>query len=123
MPGALVGSPVWIGVVVEDMEKQRHFYGDVLGLPEIDAGPDWASFDMGKAWTLELIEKSSLAQYDRPGFQVGFAVGDIDTARAALAARGVEAISPVDHGGDGSSWCYFRDAEGNMFEITQLGKP
>lgn len=123
MRDALVEWPVWIGVVVEDMEKQRRFYADLLGLNEVDVGPDWASFDLGGTRKLELIKRSSDPQYDRTRFQVGFAVGNIDAARAALVARGVEAISPVDRGNDGSRWSYFKDAEGNVFEIKQPGKP
>jgi catechol 2,3-dioxygenase-like lactoylglutathione lyase family enzyme len=38
--------PNWVGVVVEDLEAQRRFYGEVLGLRELEVGEDWAQFDM-----------------------------------------------------------------------------
>ena len=121
MRSALVGWPVWIGVVGDDPDKQRRFYGEVLVSPEIDGGRGWASFGMGEAGMLELIVRSSEPQYDRPGFQGGFAVSDIQAARETLVARGLEPISSVDESSDGSRWCYFRDAERNAFAIKQLG--
>jgi catechol 2,3-dioxygenase-like lactoylglutathione lyase family enzyme len=30
----LLGWPTWIGVVVEDLERQRRFWGELLGLQE-----------------------------------------------------------------------------------------
>jgi predicted enzyme related to lactoylglutathione lyase len=112
--------PNWIGVVAEDFEVQRRFYRDVLGLPELDAGEDWVQFDMGFPNLFELLRRTDHPQYDRPRFQVGFAVEDIHGARRRLVERGVEAISEVNGGSDsGGYWCYFRDPEGNVFEISQ----
>ena len=51
-------------------------------------------------------------------FQVGFAVDDIRSAYEQLKQEGVEAITPVYGEGD-EPWAYFRDPEGNVFEITQ----
>lgn len=79
MRSALVGWPAWIGVVVDDLDKQRRFYGEVLGSPEIDGGRGWASFGMGEAGMLELIVRSSEPQYDRPRFQGGFAIKQLGT--------------------------------------------
>ena len=38
MGAAELKWPNWIGVVAEDLEAQRRFYRDVLGLRELDAG-------------------------------------------------------------------------------------
>jgi predicted enzyme related to lactoylglutathione lyase len=112
--------PNWIGVVAEDLETQRRFYREVLGLMELDAGDGWVHFDMGFPNALELLQRSEEPEYDRARYQVGFAVGDIHTARERLIARGVEPVTRID-GGPGSQgyWCYFQDAEGNIFEISQ----
>jgi catechol 2,3-dioxygenase-like lactoylglutathione lyase family enzyme len=111
--------PTWVGVVADDLEAQRRFYRDVLGLRERDSGDDWLQFDLdGK--TFELVARSDVPQYDRRRYQVGFAVGDLRAARAELIARGVEAISEIEGDPDaGAAWCYFRDPEGNVFELTQ----
>jgi catechol 2,3-dioxygenase-like lactoylglutathione lyase family enzyme len=112
--------PNWIGVVVEDIASQRRFYGGVLGFQELDAGEGWVQFDMGFPNVLELIARSDDPQYERPRFQPGFSVEDIGAARDRLIERGVEAISEVAGGPEAQGyWCYFRDPEGNVFEISQ----
>jgi catechol 2,3-dioxygenase-like lactoylglutathione lyase family enzyme len=115
-----LGWPVWIGVVADDLEAQRRFYRDVLGLREADVGEDWVQFDMGGGRLLELLARTEDPQYDQRRVQVGFAVADIQAAVGGLEARGVVRISEVEGGPDsGQYWCYFRDPEGNVFEVAQ----
>lgn len=112
--------PRWIGVVCDDFDRQRAFYGEVLGLRERGGADDWVQYEMGPGVTFELLRRSADPQYDSPRYQVGFVVDDIRGARAELLARGVEAVTDIKESSDGtSSWAYFRDAEGNVFEITQ----
>jgi catechol 2,3-dioxygenase-like lactoylglutathione lyase family enzyme len=113
--------PVWIGVVAEDLEGQRRFYRDVLGLRELEASEEWIEFDFGSGRVLELLAKQpETAQYSRPGYAVGFLVDDMRAAVAELTARGVEQVSGIEGGPESTQyWCYFRDGEGNLFEIVQ----
>jgi catechol-2,3-dioxygenase len=112
--------PNWIGVVCDDLERQRRFYRDVLGLSELSAGEGWVQFDLGFPNVLELLQRSDDPQYDRQRYQVGFTTHDIQAAAAALAERGVEQITAVEGGRESQAyWCYFRDAEGNVFELSQ----
>ena len=113
--------PNWLGAVVNDLEKQRTFYRDALGFTEIGAGDGWVHFDMGFPNVFELLQRTEgEPEYDTVRFQPGFAVDDIQEARAQLIARGVEPISEIDGGPESNGyWCYFRDAEGNVFEISQ----
>jgi catechol 2,3-dioxygenase-like lactoylglutathione lyase family enzyme len=114
--------PSWLGLVVDDLEAQRRFYRDVLGLDEVDAEEDWVQFDMGESTVFELLRRNDQAQYDRRRFQPGFSVGDIQLARQRLIDRGAIPITDIEVASDGgSSWCYFRDPEGNVFEVTQRG--
>lgn len=114
-----LGWPIWVGVVVEDLERERRFYGDVLGLREVEAGDDWAQFDLGGN-VLELILRSDAPEYRRAGYAVGFVVDDVEAARRELVDRGVEAVTETLGGPDsGAHWCYFRDAEGHLFEVTR----
>lgn len=124
MKGMELKWPNWIGIVVEDLEAQGRFYAEVLRLKELGSGEDYVQFDMGWPNLLELIRRSDQPQYDRPRFQTGFTVEDIHSAREELIARGVEAVTEIEGGPESSGyWCYFRDPEGNVFEISQrLGK-
>jgi hypothetical protein len=40
--------PPWIGVVCSDLEGQRRFYRDVLGMHEAGHGEGWVQFDLGR---------------------------------------------------------------------------
>jgi catechol 2,3-dioxygenase-like lactoylglutathione lyase family enzyme len=113
--------PAWIGIVCDDLEKQRRFYRDSLGLRELASGSDWLQFDFGPGATFELLARDRRRpQYDRRRYQVGFDVDDIATVRKHLLARGVQPITEIIRADEGGSrWAYFRDAEGNVFEITQ----
>jgi catechol 2,3-dioxygenase-like lactoylglutathione lyase family enzyme len=111
--------PSWMGVVADDLEAQTRFYRDVLGLRQTEAGDGWVQFDLD-GHLFEVIQRSELPQYDARRFQVGFTVPDLETAREALVAAGVHAISEIDGGDDTlNRWCYFRDPEGNVFELTE----
>ena len=75
---------------------------------------------MGQGRVFELVQRSDLPEYDGRRFQVGFAVEDLHAARDRLLQQGAEPVSEIVEGGE-SSWAYFRDPEGNVFEITQRG--
>lgn len=116
--GLRLGWPVWIGVVAEDLERQRTFYRDVLGFQEREAGDGFVMFEVD-GHIVELIAKSSEPQYARKGTAVGFVVEDMASAREELIRRGVEPVSDVEGPSDGQIWAYFRDGEGNLFELVQ----
>lgn len=122
-----VAWPTWIGVVVDDLEEQRRFYLDKLGFRETGSSKDWVQLEVPGGGLFELIRRDRSPQYDARRFQVGFTVEDIHAAREELVRRGVEPISAIEGGeeaGSSNMWCYFRDAEGNVFETTQwLGRP
>jgi len=110
-----LGWPSWIGVVVDDLDRMAAFY-EALGARRIDGDAESIQLDLdGRAF--EILQRSDEPQYDRRRFLVGFDVADIETARGALIDAGAEPISEI-LGGD-NRWAYFRDPEGNVFEITQ----
>jgi predicted enzyme related to lactoylglutathione lyase len=112
--------PSWIGVVADDLGRQRRFYRDIMNFTEIAHGSDWVQFDLGDSRLLEIVQRSEAPQYDDVRYQVGYAVEDIEGARDQLIARGVDVLSELEGSAeDGGRWCYFRDAEGNVFELKE----
>jgi catechol 2,3-dioxygenase-like lactoylglutathione lyase family enzyme len=109
--------PKWIGVVCSDFEAQRHFYRDILAMREVDQGDGWVQFDMGPGVTFEILAQSTDPEYDQPRYQVGFVVDDIRAVTEELISRGIEPVTGIQ--GNVSHWAYFRDPEGNVFEITE----
>ena len=112
--------PTWIGVVCDDLEAQHRFYRDALGFREAGGSGDWIHLEVPGGGLFELIRRDPSPQYEARRYQVGFTVEDIRQARRELVERGVEVISEIEGGPPNSnSWCYFRDPEGNIFELTQ----
>jgi catechol 2,3-dioxygenase-like lactoylglutathione lyase family enzyme len=111
--------PVWIGVVCENLEVQREFYRETLGMKEVRSGDGFVWFELdGRLF--ELLAKSDKPQYDRRRVTFAFEVEDIRAARADLLDRGIEPVTDIEGGPEAKQyWAYFKDAEGNLFEIVQ----
>src|SRR5262245_38098296 len=110
LPSLALKWPIWIGVVCEDLEAQRRFYRDVLGLREIRAGDGFVWFELeGKLF--ELLAKSDKPEYDRRRVSFAFEVEDIRATRAELISRGLEPVTDIEGGPDVRQyWAYFKDA-------------
>ena len=115
------GWPDWLGLVVDDLDEARRFYAGLLGREAAATGDDWIQFDMGDGRIFELLRRDDgRAQYERARFQPGFPVGDMTAARDRLVGLGAEQVSDVEGGPEhGGLWCYFRDPQGHVFELTQ----
>ncbi len=114
-----LGFPSWVGVVCEDLDGQRRFYEDVLGMPVVREGEDFVELDLGPGTMFELIRRSPDPEYDGVRYQVGFAVDDIEVTRRELIARGVTPISEIQGIKGEGRWAYFKDPEGNVFELKE----
>jgi len=108
----MLNWPKWVGLVVEDLEAQRRYYRDVVGLREWRVGEGYVIFAVGSQ-KFELLAQSTRPQYAHIGFHVGFNVANIEAARAELISRGLEPVGDIESA-MGSSWCYFKDPEGNL---------
>jgi catechol-2,3-dioxygenase len=114
-----IGWPSWIGIVCDDLAAQLSFYREVFGVQEAAKGDGWVQFEFGDR-LLELIQRDESPEYERARYQVGFAVGDMEKSRRRLLGAGAEQISSIQGGADLSGpWCYFRDPEGNVFELKE----
>jgi catechol 2,3-dioxygenase-like lactoylglutathione lyase family enzyme len=123
-----------MGLVVEDLEASRRFYGAILGLQEV---PRPSSFRFGGAWfragadEIHLILKSDTTQLDPPqapgdGFASGlathlaFEVADFEGELSRLAELGVTPDAGPLRRGDGVVQAYLRDPDGYVVELFQM---
>ncbi|HTH06289.1 MAG TPA: VOC family protein [Ilumatobacteraceae bacterium] len=106
-----------VSIVVDDLAAARSFYGDALGLHEIDR-PDFgfpgAWYEVGAA-QLHLIEASE-APPRRPHFALE--VDDLDAAVDALRAAGVT-VEPFPEVAGAGKQVGVRDPSGNRVELRQ----
>jgi len=115
----LLGWPTWIGVVVDDLEAQRTFWGEMLGVPEDHAGPGFAHFIMPTGEIFEVIERSEIPEYNGRRFQVGFEVADIEGVLERLRPHGAELVGELVRYEDSFKLCYVRGPEGIIVELAE----
>jgi catechol 2,3-dioxygenase-like lactoylglutathione lyase family enzyme len=106
---------------VQDMSREVSFYRDKMGFNvlvpqgvEDFSDVHWVELDTGEcALALHDGGKGDLGE-DAPG--LNFWVGDIEAARKALIARGIE-LSEIQEIVPGVYICDGRDPEGNRFSL------
>jgi catechol 2,3-dioxygenase-like lactoylglutathione lyase family enzyme len=114
-----VGWPTWLGVVVDDLAAQTHFYKTTMGFRLVGSGDGWVHFDVA-GHLFELLERDGSPQYNARRYQVGFTVDDLTSAREAIVRAGATAITGIEGDPDTPNrWSYFKDPEGNVFELTE----
>lgn len=110
---------------VRDIDRSRHFYGEVLGFPEISSGPGYAAFSTPRTHhELLLLEVGDQAAPIPAGrrigmYHFGLKIGESDDElRAAvdeLSQAGVAILGATDHTVTHS--LYIADPDGNELEL------
>lgn len=117
-------------LVVSDLERSRDWYRDVLGAEIFrEYGGDSVVLSFLDAWIL-IVEGSGPTE-DKPGVSMvapsdpdrvshsfTIRVPDCRASYEALKDRGAEFLTPPIDRGD-EIRCFFRDPDGNLFEISQ----
>ena len=136
------GAPIFLALVVRDLERSVRFYRDMLGLEEIKqvvVSDEKASvgrfaaqvfrFRMFRAGplALKLVEvkgtpapTAGLVDSHTGVRYIAFAVDDLDATRRDLEGRGVEFVSPTlppEADQNVSRLVFFRDPDGNLLEL------
>jgi catechol 2,3-dioxygenase-like lactoylglutathione lyase family enzyme len=118
-------------LIVEDLARTRHFYGEVLGLEEI---PRPSSFKFGGCWfrgpdfELHFIlarDTTAPTGFGDPGpggrnglaHHLAFAVDDLAAAEARFADYGIPLAAGPFQRGDGIVQLYVNDPDGHFLEF------
>jgi catechol 2,3-dioxygenase-like lactoylglutathione lyase family enzyme len=109
---------VWAGVRTDRFEETVRFFRDVLGMPLVDAGTDFAWSELPDSSKFEVFGPHDS---DHDHFDSGpvpeFLVDDVAEAAAELEAAGVTLLGPPRRSGD-ESWLHFRAPDGNVYGLT-----
>jgi catechol 2,3-dioxygenase-like lactoylglutathione lyase family enzyme len=136
------GAPIFIALVVKDIDKSVAFYRDILGMKEIkevvvpdkksvegrfaNQGFNFRTFRLGPL-ALKLInvqgapaETRGLVDTHRGVRYIAFVVDDLDATYKELRERGVEFASnilPPEPEAGIARLVFFRDPDGNLLEL------
>jgi catechol 2,3-dioxygenase-like lactoylglutathione lyase family enzyme len=128
-----------VGLAVGDLDAQRRFYGEALGLNEVEerldmpeAGIRTVILRADGGLKIELIERAGstvqeyVDAYDGAAVQGYFHwalhVDDLAETYAHLLAVGAISVSePAPAMREGARFAYVKDPEGNLLELIQPG--
>ena len=124
MTTPLITGVDFVAVPAKDFEESVHFYGTVLGLPELQR---WGSmpgceFQVGNL-TLAVMEPTAFGQAFEPhSLPIALQVDDVEAAREHLQAAGVEfAGETLDSGV--CHQAFFKDPAGNTLDLHHRYAP
>ena len=109
-----------VRIFVDDLDRARRFYKDVLELREKSASPGWIVFDVdGKDVIVEAVaaddpERELVGRF----LAVSFDVDDIDRIYRDLVAKGVPFSEPPEKQAWGGTLAFPRDPAGNILTLV-----
>jgi lactoylglutathione lyase len=120
--GTILKSFNAVRIFVDDLDRARRFYRDVLELDEKSAAPEWAVFDIDGR---DIVVETVAADDPERGLvgrllAVSFTVDDIDGVYRNLVARGVSFPTPPEMQPWGRDTAFPRDPDGNI--LTLVGR-
>jgi catechol 2,3-dioxygenase-like lactoylglutathione lyase family enzyme len=114
----------FVSVPVTDRERSKRFYGDALGLPLVSGDDAWPEFQLGDNVSLYLMDPTNIGKsFEGPhSSPVALRVPDVERARAALEAKGVEFDGDTFDTGV-CHMAHFRDPDGNVLMLHRRYAP
>ena len=91
----------YVRVPVTDIDKAKHFYGEVLGLEQSPSSPgdDWVEYEAGNVTLAVMTPHTHDSEFaPLPPGTLAFRVPDVAAAKAKLEAAGVEVNEMWDSG-------------------------
>lgn len=103
---------------VDDLEREKKFYGDVLGLSNIGEHDGWAEFSHAQGAAAVGISTKAPVRRE-PGATIVFQVDDLDHEHERLAMLGVKFEGKIEVVPSVVKIATFRDPSGNRLQIVQ----
>lgn len=109
-------------VLVSDLEKAEHFYGNILGLSKVERSLKYpgAWYQVGNFQIHLIVDTSiqpTLQNSEKWGrnSHIAFGVASLDEAKECLQANG----HPIQMSASGRAALFTQDPDGNLIELSQ----
>jgi catechol 2,3-dioxygenase-like lactoylglutathione lyase family enzyme len=124
MPAPSISGVDFLTIPTNDIEASKRFYGEVLGLPFVKQWGNLPGFEYQAGdLTLAIMDPTAFGQEFRPNSgMLAFAVDDVEAAREALKAEGVEFLNDMIDSGV-CHQAIFRDPSGNVLDLHHRYAP
>jgi catechol 2,3-dioxygenase-like lactoylglutathione lyase family enzyme len=116
----------FISVPVTDVERSKKFYGETLGLPQVnaDTGQGFPEYQLGENVSVYLLKMEDIgSSFTSPHTaHIALRVPDVAEARKELEAKGIE----FDRDTLDTTVChmaFFRDPDGNAIMLHRRYAP
>lgn len=112
-------------LLVDDFEKSFRFYKETLGLKINSQEGKFADFKLGETGLAIFQKDEATAMFPKDhmksggGCVLGFQVDDIDKACEELKSKGVEIFEGPKTTDWGQKVAYFKDSDGNIWEVSE----
>jgi catechol 2,3-dioxygenase-like lactoylglutathione lyase family enzyme len=118
----LVERTDFVGLPVQDMERAKAFYRDILGMHSPNWDDGWPEIETGNV-SLYLTNPAAMGREFVPhaSSQIALRVPDVPAAKAELEARGV--VFDGEHDTGVCKMAFFRDSEGNALMLHRRYAP
>jgi predicted enzyme related to lactoylglutathione lyase len=111
----------FVSIPVQDMERAKAFYREVLGMHSPDWDEGWPEIETGNV-SLHLVDPTAMgAEFSPHVAPVALRVPDVPTAKRELEARGVRFSGEHDTGV--CRMAFFSDTEGNALMLHRRYAP
>ena len=111
----------FVSIPVQDMERARAFYRDVLGMHSPNWEDGWPEIESGNV-SLYLVDPTAMGAEFRPNVApIALRVPDVAEARKELEERGVTFAGEHDTGV--CNMAFFADTEGNALMLHRRYAP
>ena len=113
----------FISVPVTDLERSKRFYGETLALEQVGSG-QWPEYQLGENVSLYLLDPTNIGQtFQGPHTaSIALRVPDVEEARKALEAKGVEFAGETFDTGV-CHMAHFHDPDGNTLMLHRRYAP
>jgi catechol 2,3-dioxygenase-like lactoylglutathione lyase family enzyme len=119
--GNLVERTDFVSVPVQNMERAKTFYRDILGLQSPDWEAGFPEIETGNV-SLYLVDPTAMGMAFAPHTaHIALRVADVAAARRELEGRGVRFGDEHDTGV--CNMAFFRDSEGNSLMLHRRYAP